>query len=48
MSTFYLCAPPHSESELYERLEYTPYGEVWIEWAERRDSVPVYGEGAGP
>ena len=41
------------EGKLYERYEYTPYGEVWIEWANttldgRYDRMAsVYGEGTG-
>jgi RHS repeat-associated protein len=31
MDTFYRGAPPHNNM-IYERLEYTPYGETWIEW----------------
>ena len=34
----------------YERVEYTPYGESWIEKGERQPrvtAVQVYGEGAG-
>jgi RHS repeat-associated protein len=37
-------AVTNHEGQLYERLEYTPYGEVWIEWAdrqvERNDVIP--------
>jgi RHS repeat-associated protein len=37
-------AVTNHEGQLYERLEYTPYGEVWIEWAnrqvDRNDVIP--------
>jgi hypothetical protein len=38
------------EGEEHERIEYTPYGEVWIEKRNAETNgldVPVYREGSG-